>query len=131
MADLLEDIVSILDDMTGRKWSKEVDETDSDFEPTWEFKSLEDNVVVLVDLPSVDKSTVDVEVREGVLTVSGERVKGEDIMYSNRKYGKFNKNLKLGDELDLDSVEASLVDGVLSISIKKKPEAKASKIEIK
>lgn len=131
MADLLEDIVSILDDMTGRKWSKELDETDSDFEPTWEFKSLEDSVVVIVDLPSVDKSTVDVEVREGILTVSGERVKGENIIRSSRKYGKFNKNLNLGDELDLDSVEASLVDGVLSISIKKKPEAKASKIEIK
>jgi len=117
---LFNDIFSIIDDLTG-----------TEFNPSWEFKSLEDSVVVDIDLPSVDKASVDVEVRDGVLTVSGERVKGEDIMHTNRRYGKFTKSFKLGEELDIDSVEASFVDGVLSVTIKKKAVAKASKIEIK
>lgn len=87
------------------------------------------------DLPGISKNSVDIEVENRVLTVKAERNKpnykeDDKIHLSERKYGKFERSFKLGDELDSESIEANFHNGVLLLTIAKLEKAQARKVEI-
>ncbi|TPX66649.1 hypothetical protein CcCBS67573_g07760 [Chytriomyces confervae] len=82
--------------------------------------------VVHADLPGIKKEHVDISVREGVLTVCGERA-SEDAKQINitplmleRVQGRFCRSLRLPSNVDVEDVKASLELGVLSLTIAKK-----------
>lgn len=87
------------------------------------------------DLPGINKNNVDIEVENRVLTVKAERSKPEykesdKIHLSERKYGKFERSFKIGDDLDTENVEANFHNGVLLLTIDKLEKAQARKVEI-
>jgi HSP20 family protein len=70
------------------------------------------------------------------LTVSGsrqseDRKEGESYALYERQYGSFSRSFALPDMADGERIDAKLVNGVLSLTIPKKAEAKPRKIEIK
>jgi HSP20 family protein len=82
-------------------------------------------------LPGVKREELTMEVAENVLVISYKHAEGET---ANRFVSEFTQKYQLGDSIDQDSVEASLTDGVLTVSLKKLPEpetAKPKAIEIK
>src|SRR3954453_19826684 len=92
-----------------------------------------DRFVIEFDLPGVTSETIDLDVERNVLTVSAERIarNGDwEILASERPRGRFSRQLVLGDNLDLDRIEAGYDGGVLRLTVPVAEKAKPRKIEI-
>ena len=82
------------------------------------------------------KDDLSIEVKDNVLTLSGERKHEEETKKENfhrieRSYGKFSRSFALPDSVKVDKVKAHYKDGVLEISLPKVAEAKRKAIPIK
>jgi HSP20 family protein len=85
------------------------------------------------DLPGVSPESIDLDVERNVLTVRAERVgrNGDwEMLASERPIGAFSRQLVLGDNLDLDKIEAQYDSGVLRLRIPVAERAKPRKIEV-
>ena len=92
-----------------------------------------DRFVIEFDLPGVAMESIDLDVERNVLTVRAERVarNGDwEMLASERPRGVFSRQLVLGDNLDLDAIEASYADGVLRLLVPVAEKAKPRKIEV-
>ena len=92
-----------------------------------------DVFVLEFDLPGVAKESIDLDVERNVLTVRAERVarNGDwEMLASERPRGVFSRQLVLGDNLDLDRIEAHYDEGVLRLSIPVAERAKPRRIEV-
>ncbi|MGA8247176.1 MAG: Hsp20 family protein [Nocardioides sp.] len=85
------------------------------------------------DLPGVAAESIDLDVERNVLTVRAERVarNGDwEMLASERPAGIFSRQLVLGDNLDLDRIQAGYDAGVLRLTIPVAERAKPRKIEV-
>jgi HSP20 family protein len=85
------------------------------------------------DVPGVSLESIDLDVERNVLTVRAERVgrNGDwEMLAAERPRGVFSRQLVLGDNLDLDRIEARYDAGVLRLSIPVAERAKPRKIEV-
>jgi HSP20 family protein len=90
--------------------------------------------VIEFDMPGIALDTLDLDVERNVLTVKAERParNGDwEPLASERPRGLFSRQLVLGDNLDLDQVEASYDAGVLRLRIPVAEKARPRKIEVK
>ncbi len=104
--------------------------------PAVDIRETDDALLVEAELPGIDKKDVNVEVKDGVLTISGERkfekdVKEENVHRIERSYGRFVRSFSLPTNVDTDKVEATMKDGVLSVRLPKKESAKPKAITVK
>jgi HSP20 family protein len=88
---------------------------------------------VEVDLPGVKKDDIHVDLKDDVLTISGERktkkeIKEKDYYKMESSYGKFQRSFTLPENTDAENIEANSQDGVLEVVI---PKMKRSKKETK
>jgi HSP20 family protein len=93
-----------------------------------------DTFVLEFDLPGVRPETIDLDVERNVLTIKAERParNGDwEMLASERPTGLFSRQLVLGDNLDLDQVEAAYDAGVLRLRVPVAEKAKPRKIEIR
>ena len=97
-----------------------------------------DKLVVRADLPGLRKEDVNVEVENGMLTISGhrseEQVEDRDDFYrSERSYGEFYRALPLPENVTGESCDATFKDGVLEVTLPmpKQQERKARRIDVK
>ncbi|HET9999013.1 MAG TPA: HSP20 family small heat-shock protein [Nocardioides sp.] len=92
-----------------------------------------DSFVLEFDLPGVQPETLDIDVERNVLTVRAERPpkNGDwEMLAAERPTGLFSRQLVLGDNLDLDRLEARYDDGVLRLTVPVAERAKPRKIEV-
>ena len=93
-----------------------------------------DEFVVELDLPGVDRGSIDVTVERNVLQVSAHRTAhyGEDdqVLVAERPEGSITRQLLLGEGLDTEHINASYDDGVLRLVIPVAEQAKPHKIQI-
>jgi HSP20 family protein len=93
-----------------------------------------DALVVQVDVPGVDPSTLDVQVERDVLTITGRRSsvpeEGSEVLVAERPHGTFRRQLFLGEGLDLERVEARCADGVLTLTVPVAAEVRPRHIEV-
>lgn len=93
-----------------------------------------DHVTVHFDLPGVDPDSIDVTVEKNQLTVRAERVwePAEDmqVIVSERPQGSFTRSLFMGENLDLDNIEAGYDHGVLTLTVPVADQAKPRKISV-
>jgi len=92
-----------------------------------------DRFVIEFDLPGVSPESIDLDVERNVLTVKAERVprNGDwERLATERVTGAFSRQLVLGDNLDLEHIEASYDGGVLRLVVPVAERAKPRKIEI-
>jgi HSP20 family protein len=86
------------------------------------------------DLPGVSTESIDLDVERNVLTVRAERGQasndGAEMIAAERPRGVFSRQIILGDNLNLDAVEASYNDGVLHLTVPVAEKAKPRKISI-
>jgi len=88
-------------------------------------------------IPGLDPSSIDANIEQGVLTISGKRADdiaaGEDkatVHLNERFRGQFKRVISLSEDLDPDTVDAQYRDGVLHISIKRRESAQQRRISI-
>jgi HSP20 family protein len=92
-----------------------------------------DRFVIEFDLPGVSRDSIDLDVERNVLTIRAERVarNGDwEALASERPRGMFSRQLVLGDNLDLERIEAGYADGVLRLVVPVAEKAKPRKIEV-
>jgi HSP20 family protein len=92
-----------------------------------------DRFVIEFDLPGVAQESIDLDVERNVLTVSAERLprNGDwEMLASERPRGRFSRQLVLGDNLDLDGIEAAYQGGVLRLDVPVAERAKPRKIQL-
>jgi HSP20 family protein len=92
-----------------------------------------DTFVLEFDLPGVAKESIDLDVERNVLTVRAEKVarNGDwEMLATERPTGLFSRQLVLGDNLDLEHIEATYADGVLRLKVPVAEKAKPRKIQI-
>jgi len=96
------------------------------FRPAVDVAQMEDGYELRAELAGVPKESVRVEVKDQVLSISGERpapkaaVKG--YRHSEIGYGKFERRFQLADGIDRDRVEAKFDNGLLDVRLYLKPE---------
>jgi HSP20 family protein len=92
-----------------------------------------DRFVIEFDLPGISRDSLDIDVERNVLTVRAERVarNGDwERLASERPTGVFSRQLVLGDNLDLDHIDASYEAGVLRLVVPVAEKAKPRKISV-
>ncbi|MNL19179.1 Spore protein SP21 [compost metagenome] len=101
-----------------------------------EVTESEEHYLMSFDLPGMKKDDIKIEMKENVLTISGERkqeVKPEgtkSVQNFERAYGAFKKSFSLPTTVIEDKIEAKYEDGVLSLYLPKTPVAQSKTIEI-
>lgn len=105
------------------------------YAPSFEIKEAKDAYLFKADVPGVKESDLEVTLTGNRLTVSGkreaEKQEQTDTYYTyERSYGDFTRSFTLPEGVDMNSVHADLKEGVLALSIKKKPEAQPKKIAV-
>ena len=96
----------------------------------------DDKVGIVAEIPGLNKKQLNVEVEEGVLTISGDKhstfeVEGAKVLRKELKQSSFKRSFELGDLLDGDNISANFKDGVLSVSIPKTEPEQPKKHSVK
>jgi HSP20 family protein len=105
------------------------------FAPDIEIKETKDSYMITADLPGVTMDDLELSVTGNRLTVSGrreeeERREDERYFTYERSYGTFARSFVMPEGADLERIEAQLSDGVLKITVPKRAEVQARKVEI-
>jgi HSP20 family protein len=92
-------------------------------------------LTVILEMPGVEKSNVEVRVEEGVLNVEGRldltQYKGLQPIYIEYNIGNYARSFQLSSKIDQSNIGAELKDGVLSLTLPKVKEAKPRAIQVK
>ena len=96
----------------------------------------DDKVGIIAEIPGLDKAQLNVEVEEGVLTISGDKhgIDADDgarVLRRELKASSFKRSFELGELLDGDNISANFKDGILSISVPKIEPEKPKKHTVK
>ena len=104
----------------------------ADWYPAADVYESNGEVIVAVDLPGVDRSTLDISVDDSELTVRGMRARGDATeTLSECPKGNFVRTFRVPASVDQKDIKAEYKDGVLKVRLPKQPERKAQRIEIK
>ena len=103
--------------------------------PTMDIKETDKELVVEAELPGLEDKDVNVTLREGVLTIKGEKKsereeKEQDYHLTERSYGRFERSFRLPDTIDEDNIAAHFDKGVLKVTMPKRPEVAKSEKSI-
>lgn len=104
--------------------------------PSVEISDGEKEVRVTAEVPGLEEKDIEVLLEDGVLTLKGEKrseTEDKDKRFSERFYGRFERRIPLGFEVEDDKVSADFRNGVLSVILPKteRAQAKARRIAIK
>jgi len=94
-----------------------------------------DNLVLKAELPGFNPDDVEIRVEDNTLYLKGERKFEKDVKEQNyhrveRSYGTFTRTFSLPNSVDADKVTANYKDGVLTLTMPKREEAKPKTIKI-
>jgi HSP20 family protein len=103
--------------------------------PSVDIRETDDALLVQAELPGIEKKDVRLEVKDGVLSISGERRYGKDVKEENvhrveRAYGRFSRSFSLPTHVDADKVGAKMKNGVLEVRLPKRESARPKAIVI-
>ena len=96
----------------------------------------DDKIGIVAEIPGLNKKQLNVEVEEGILTISGDKHNtfendGAKVLRKELKQSSFKRSFELGDLLDGDNISANFKDGVLSVSIPKTEQEVPKKHSVK
>jgi HSP20 family molecular chaperone IbpA len=104
------------------------------FLPTADIYETKDALNVVLEMPGVEKSSVDVRVEDGVLKVEGRldfsKYQGLQPLYTEYNVGHYSRSFRLSNTIDQNKIGAELKDGVLSLVLPKVEEAKPRTIQV-
>lgn len=106
---------------------------DHSYSPEVDVLEEDEGVKILMNVPGIDKKDLEITLADNVLTLKGERKAKEEKrrIYKDESWtGTFQRTIPLPPTVNPDKVSAELSDGVLRISIPKKPESKPRQIAV-
>jgi len=108
----------------------------TELDAPFEVKETKEGYVFKADVPGIKENDMSINLTDSRLTVSGKREEEKkqesDTYFSmERSYGTFVRSFTLPEGIDADKVSANLKDGVLTISVPKKPGTQPKQISVK
>ena len=104
------------------------------FLPAADIYETPNELKVILEMPGVDKSNVDVRVEDGVLTVEGRldfsKYRELQPLYTEYNIGHYSRSFRLSTKIDQSKIGAEMKDGVLSLALPKVAEAKPLTIQV-
>jgi HSP20 family protein len=105
------------------------------FSPALDTKETKEGYVFSLDLPGVEQQDVNISVEGGVLSITGRRERedsneGERYCACERSFGSFSRRFTLPQSADSENVVADLKNGVLTVTVSKKPESQPKQIAV-
>ena len=103
--------------------------------PAVDIYETEQNLVVKADLPDIKPEELDIRVENNILTIRGERkfekkVNENNYLRVERSYGLFSRSFSLASTVNTEAIQADYKNGVLTLSIPKREEAKPKQIKV-
>lgn len=114
---------------------RKVIDIDADWVPTAEMVETEDQIIIRVELPGVEKENLSVKIKNNILWILGEQPednseKSKIYLCCERSYGKFARYIYLPEYADTEKVYSEYKNGLLSITFEKMKSAKPKDIDI-
>jgi HSP20 family protein len=103
--------------------------------PAVDILETQHELVVKADLPDVDPKDLDIRVENNILTIRGERKFQKQVNENNylrveRSYGSFARSFSLANTVNSEAIKADYQNGVLTLNIPKREEAKPKQIKV-
>jgi len=114
---------------------KQEDFVSSAWTPPVDIFELGEKFVLKLEIPEVDKESIDIKINDNELTIRGERkiepgIEPDSYHRMERGYGTFTRSFSLTKTIDAAKIKASIKDGILRIELPKKEEVKPKQIKI-
>jgi HSP20 family protein len=132
--------VSTLQDQINRLFSDAFDRNEGEsnltaWAPPVDISENEHELLVKADLPGIDPKELDIRVENNVLTIRGERkfekkVEQDNYLRVERTYGSFRRSFALANTVNPEGIKADYQNGVLTVAVPKREEAKPKQIKI-
>lgn len=104
------------------------------FVPVTDIYETEEGLSVLMEMPGVDKANVEIDVKDGVLTIHGriDFTKYEELkpVYTEYNIGHYRRSFSISNKINQERIAAEMNDGVLKLTLPKAEEAKPRKIAV-
>ncbi len=99
------------------------------------YQNGDHELVLKAELPEMSREDIDIAVENGTLTIKGEKkpageVKEEQFHHIERRYGTFSRSFSLPQTVDAGKVSAEYKNGVLTVRLPLREEAKARQIHV-
>jgi HSP20 family protein len=137
---LRREVDRLFDDFRVGAWRSPFGRTVFDTEPFWrgeinwgkapavDIIDKQNAYEITAELPGIDENNVNVSVSGGTLTIKGEKrdekqENKKDYYIAERRYGSFQRSFGVPDGVNVDGIEASFKNGVLTVTLPKRPEA--------
>lgn len=128
-----------LQDQINRLFNEAFDRSPEEGMTSWapavDIYETEHELVVKADLPDVKPEDLDIRVENNILSIRGERkfekkVSEDKYMRVERSYGSFSRSFTLANTVNTEAIKADYKDGVLTLTIPKREEAKPKQIKV-
>jgi HSP20 family protein len=129
-----------LQDQINRLLSEAFDRTSDEanlttWAPAVDIYETEHELVVKADIPEIKPEELDIRVENNILTIRGERKFEKEVSENNylrveRSYGSFSRSFSLANTVNAEAIKADYKNGVLTLSIPKREEAKPKQIKV-
>ena len=135
LATMQDRINRIFGDAYTRRYDDDLTQRGEWFPPVDIYENANQEIVLKAELPGLAREDIHLRVENNTLTLRGERkreseVKQEQYHRVERSYGAFSRSFSLPTRIDTDKVRAEFKEGVLSITLPVKAEAKPRQIEV-
>jgi HSP20 family protein len=126
----------LFDRMFGDAWREADANTNTLLAPALDVSEDHARFVVATELPGMERKDIDLQIKDGVLTIRGEKRHEEEVKDRKwhrveRRYGSFYRSLALPESVDPAKAEAAFKNGVLTVTLAKREETKPKTIAIK
>lgn len=114
---------------------EEKDLVASSWSPSVDIYETENEIVLTAEVPGVDEKNIEIKLEDNTLSLKGDRnfekeTKEENYHRIERAYGSFYRSFTLPRNVDQDNIKAESENGILRITMPKKPELKPKKVKI-
>ena len=104
--------------------------------PNIEISETDKTIEVSAEMPGLERKDVDISIEDDTLTIRGEKKveesqKDKNVQLSERCYGVFYRVLQLPPGIDPSSIQATMSNGILKVTIPKPAKSEPKKIEVK
>ena len=107
----------------------------SEWVPAVDISETDDQFKIDVEIPAIARDDINVSVKDGLLTVTGERKVDKEtdgkMHRVERRYGRFSRSFRLPENVDEESIAAASKNGVLSLVVAKKDNESPRNIVVK
>ena len=130
---MAENKMSVYKDKEGKNLSREETRAQNNYlSPSVDIYETESGLVLLADLPGVEKSGLEIEVDQGLLTIEAHPTLGQQDEGASREFAlrNFYRQFRLPETIDPSASSAVLKNGVLTLTLPRAAAAKPRRIEV-